>query len=41
MIRNGFSSQITDRLAALSQKAIGMTYDEYVKKATSMRKRTG
>jgi len=41
IIRDGFSAQIADRLAALSQKATGMSYDDYTKKAASMRKRTG
>jgi hypothetical protein len=41
IIRDGFSIQNTDRLASLSQKATGMSYDDYMKKATSLRKVTG
>lgn len=41
MIRDGFSLPNTDRLATLSQKATGVSYDDYMKKATSLRKTTG
>jgi hypothetical protein len=40
-IREDFSLLNTDRLATISQKATGMSYDEYMKKAASLRKRAG
>jgi hypothetical protein len=41
IIRDGFSLPNPERLAALAPKAVGMSYDDYMKKATSLRKRTG
>lgn len=41
VIRDGFPAAGTERLAALSMKATGMSYDDYMKKAASLRKRTG
>lgn len=41
IIREGFPPAGTERLAAVSMKATGMSYDDYMKKAASLRKRTG
>ena len=41
IIRDGFPVSNAERLAALAPKAIGMSYDDYLKKATSLRKTTG
>lgn len=41
LIREGFPGANQERLAALAPKALGMSYDDYLKKATSLRKTTG
>jgi hypothetical protein len=41
IIRDGFPVSGTERLAAISMKATGMSYEDYMKKAASLRKRTG
>lgn len=41
ILRDGFPALGTERLTALSMKATGMSYEDYMKKANSLRKRTG
>jgi hypothetical protein len=41
VIRDGFALPNTDRLSTLVQKVTGMSYDDYMHKATSLRKVTG
>src|SRR5215831_483679 len=42
VIRDGYpKGSLAGQLAPLSQKATGMSYDDYMKKATSLRKTTG
>jgi hypothetical protein len=41
VIQEGFSLPNTDRLMTIAPKAVGMSYDDYMHKATSLRKVTG
>jgi hypothetical protein len=41
VIREGFALPNTDLLATLVPKAVGMSYDDYMKKSTALRKVTG
>ena len=41
VIRDGFAELNPQQLTAIAPKAIGMTYDDYMKKASTLRKMTG
>lgn len=41
VLRDGFAELNPQQLSAIAPKAIGMTYDDYMKKAATLRKQTG